>query len=254
MSPSSVPDGASPCRAGSHSVRMCADRTAYNAETAPMEEAPFPKLSKANRRLATSLAVTAAACDSRRLRPYRSERMSSRPSPEKLAAHQAQYASGRTCRHCHRHKLPAELTSHYGMVQRVCLKCREDQKQNRLGLAGDNRDIDSAPDPAPARHLRAVLASDRDQGVPWSSERFDELVAFICSDLRDDDAKGWRYALNSTESVWAGAYDGSGAPSRLTADLCAGSHHEFIHAGTSASGSRGQSRTPGARITTPASR
>jgi hypothetical protein len=168
---------------------------------------------------ATSLATTEDTCDSRRRQSYRSGRMSSRPSPEKLAEHAERYAEGRTCIHCRQHKAPAELTNHYGMAQRVCKTCREDQKQRRRGLAADIQDVDNAPDPAPARAVRVLLELDRDQGLEWSEERYSEVVGLVLSAAgTNGDSDGWRSALTWSRSAWRRSYEDVPLPA-LTGDL-----------------------------------
>lgn len=147
--------------------------------------------------------------------------MSYRPTAATIAKNHAQHADGRECRICHEFKPPSELKSSYRLIQNECKACAKARGNGQM-LAYDNLEIDCAPDPAPAIQTRRLLAVDRQQGMKWSSSRFLEIVTIVSEPLLDEkDARGWRYALHSTEDAWRLSYERSGAPSLLTADLCA---------------------------------
>lgn len=60
----------------------------------------------------------------------------------------------------------------------------------------------SPPDPEPARRVRRALACDLRDGLPWSEERFLEIVAA--------EGGGHQLALRWSRAAWEDAYEHRG--------------------------------------------
>jgi len=114
-----------------------------------------------------------------------------------MAANDTGLRHGRVCRVCDRPTPLAGLVRSGDYYGRVCQDCASKPRQ------GVPRPPD-APDPAPCRRVRRALAQDIRDGVPWSAERFDAIVA------TSTHSPDWRLVLRSTRAAWEDAYEHRG--------------------------------------------
>jgi hypothetical protein len=74
-------------------------------------------------------------------------------------------------------------------------------------MAAVNHAVEVAPDPEPARRMRAELARQRDAGAPFGLAWEIALYAALY-EIKGKDCADWRTAFLAMRDVWAEAYEG----------------------------------------------
>ena len=105
----------------------------------------------------------------------------------------------RVCGRCAVEK-PASAFAYggYGYLTRICLSCKQKQTLwTELGW----QEVEQAPDPSPAMHLRGQLANARANGEPFI-DAWGDCVEYVCSCLPPREADEWRAAFAATAGSW----------------------------------------------------
>jgi hypothetical protein len=138
----------------------------------------------------------------------------------------------RTCRHCGQTKPAPEFVKGLN----TCRTCRSAHRRadfERRRAAGDPltsstqrqkraelrqrlgwREVEEAPDPAPARLLGELLRYDRDYGIDFTTA-WTEDVQFVLDRVRGprktQERESWALAFQATRAAWESAWSGEAA-------------------------------------------